>query len=254
MLGGFTDWVPYNIALWSVGVEFIAGFVLFLLWKQEGHAVVVVCVFVPLLVFLNLFSVRGQASVSVEYSRDFLLTFGMMRGIAGLMIGYLLFRLRGQARASEVNITQGPEGSFGLAVVATAAEVLCVAAIYVLVRTFFRTRADFVLVGLCVLLIFLWVLRAGLISRLLDNPYCGFLGAISFAFYAIHIPAIRLIFGPWVSAHIHDFTGLGRNEKLLLLLAVTVPASVFVHIYFEPVSRRWLRKGVPKLLHGFARS
>ena len=235
--------VRFNYPDWSISTEMAAGLLLFLKMKYNSDAARVFAIFAAIIIYTNIAATSGQIAAAFDYHQPLYGSIGLARGIAGILIGSLIFDYLSNPNRVQV------QHSIPRTALFTIAEVGVIWAIWVLITSLQQTKADFTLVALVVILVVLFVNGHGLVSRLLNNRYFGFFGSISYPLYLFHVPLLRFLFGPWLN-QLFPFTSLPRAEQETLYLLLLVPAATLIHLLIERPIMRWFKKRAPTPVNG----
>ena len=234
---GFQRVELINYVTWSISVELFAGLVLFLRLQYPGWISTIAAIAAIVACYSNIFSVIGHLDMTMVYNPTFYTSFGMQRGVGGILMGNLLYALFTHTRRD------GPVTLFHRLAL-TALEAGSIVVIAALIYAFNKTVADFaVLVMLCVMLVSLASGRS-FNSAVLNNRRTGYFGALSYSVYLFQLPVIYLLFGGTFGRHVFELGNLPLVQRELAFMAILIGLSVLIHHYVErPLSvrfRRWL--------------
>lgn len=225
-VGLFRHLPVINEPSWSIAVEFwISGFLLYsIIFFRARKTALVISSCSYLLLFLNSINSGYWHSVLT-----FIFSETMMRGIAGITWGFVLFSLKPSIK------------------IKNNAYLLFFQTVFIVAISYYLYKPNFSFTYPLVLFVSFLLLSIndeGLYGKLFSCHYLRWLGEISYSIYLIHTPVIIVMFSP-----LYKYcTYLGFSRKMIVLVCFTVilVCSNLVYKYFETPTRKWLYSKLKK--------
>lgn len=217
----------FNSPSWSLGCEQIFYFVfpflaLFFYKRQRLIGVLLACaVIVPVLM-----SLTDEANIRAYWYVNPLARF------PDFLVGMLLFQVYGWCHSKKISFTTAS----ALEVGAVGIFLLFYVVSEDLVPKVYRYSCYYWIPVSLVLLIF--SLQKGFISRILSNKYLVIGGEISYSFYLLHS---WMIFAYVQFIRRYDWQ-LSLYIAIPLILAATIGLSLLSYYYFEKPANRWVKR------------
>lgn len=220
--------LTWNFPAWTVSVELMVNLVAYCLLPR-GLRSLWLALAVILLYTLILNSSQHLGVHHQVYWNW--LNAGFCRGLAGFLLGWLVFRT--WRRVQDV-----PGSSTGFSV----AELLALGSlVLLLVRGPMDTTLDFAALPLMAGILLLLGMERGALSRILRTAPLQYLGRISFGIYLLHIPVQEVLHRLELSVPY-----LGLPMFMLLYWSVTIACAALVHAGVETPARAWMLGGMAR--------
>ena len=214
--GGLT----WNAPSWTISVEFFGSLAilgLLAVWRWRGIRAVLAAISIAGYAFV--FWHLGQLDASFE-TVGYLVNLGLVRCLAGVALGVLCLLLVRRYLARE---TLG-------ATTATALELIALATVLaIMIRPEYHSPWDAAFPLAFGVLVVVFALEAGLVTRLLQLPPLLYLGSLSYAIYLVHWPLLFVM---------QEQYGL----RPLLYYPAVLAGAVITHHAVEVPARRWLMR------------
>jgi peptidoglycan/LPS O-acetylase OafA/YrhL len=214
--GGLT----WNAPSWSISVEFFGSLVILGLvaaWRWRGIRVMLAAIAIVGYAFV--FRLNGQLDATFE-TVGYVFNFGLVRCLAGIALGVLcLLYVRRYLAGESIGTTT-----------ATALELLALAAVVaIMIRPEYHSPWDAAFPLASALLVVVFSLEAGLVTRMLQLPPLLYLGSLSYAIYLVHWPLLFVM---------QEQHGLSP----MLYYPAVLAAAVITHHAVEVPARRALMR------------
>ncbi|MBQ9376173.1 MAG: acyltransferase, partial [Ruminococcus sp.] len=208
------SYVNINGALWYISSMLICGYFVYYLYRLKKDIFVkfiapLCCIIIYSIIAKGIGCLCGNISHFTASG----ISFGLLRGFAGLSLGVIAFEI--YLKLSKVEFTK--KGS----VTITTLETLLYLLILAYTFKFGSTRVDFiflVLLFICAILSFLHSSK----NIIMNNPVTNYLSNLSYSIYLCHIPALKLL----------KLFSYAREYHFILLplfIGLTLALSVLVH-------------------------
>jgi len=217
--GGLT----WNEPSWSISVEFFGSLAILGLvaaWRWPGIRVVLAAIAIVGYAFV--FRLNGQLDATFE-TVGYVLNFGLVRCLAGIVLGVLCLLYVRRYLAPETIGTM----------TATALELLALSAVVaIMIRPEYHSSWDAAFPLASAVLVVVFSLEAGLVTRVLQLPPLLYLGSLSYAIYLVHWPLLFVM---------QEQYGL---PPMLYYPAVFVAAVITHHAVEVPARRALMRSSL----------
>jgi peptidoglycan/LPS O-acetylase OafA/YrhL len=185
--------------------------------------------------------------LDVHFGGHFL-NYGIMRGLGGMGLGYFLAKAyRFYTERIIPRSAMSVRRNFRITLGATLCEVCLIA--FLINNTMFHNMKfsnDFIFVIAFIALFWMFLIRRGFISRLLDNNFSVFLGKYSYSIYVMHLTVIStakfFISVPHPEfAQAHPFLNI-----IVIIVAAIVLGIITYHLVEKPaanyLAKKWRSK------------
>lgn len=247
---GLTNSVSNSVHTWYVCVLFWISLFYFCLFKLfDRKKVIFFTVIIIYISYVTIFQKLKGNFGSFETVVYGFLTVGMIRGIAGLGLGLIMgmiyekyiFNFAGNNRKT----------SMFYSVIFSIAEILILFILgNLLVFKVWKINNDFIFVPLFSILIWLFLIKKGIVSKLLENKVSDFLGKFSYSIFVMQGYLIVLFYTVFEA----NFKQLIIEQRFLTLVIgyiFAVCGGIIVYYLIEKPSSNWcknkfLNNGVQK--------
>ena len=248
---GLTNSVSNYVHTWYICVLFWVSLLYFCLFKLFDYKRVLF--FVAIMVYLSyvaIFQALKGSFGSHETVLYGLLTSGMLRGIAGLGIGLMMGMIYERYMCLH-KVNNNKTTSIFYPIIFSIAEIVILFVLgNLLVFKIWKINNDFIFIPLFVALIWLFLLKKGMISKLLENKISDFLGKFSYSIFVMQGYLIILFYTMFET----KFAQLIPEQRLLTLsigYIFAVFGGILVYYLIEKPSSNWcknkfLNNGVQK--------
>ncbi len=176
------------------------------------------------------FKIGGHSKVIYGF-----MDIGVLRGLAGIGIGYfisMLFKSKPVSNLSKLT-----------KLFITGAEVLLLSYLsyYMLFSTKFPMKTPFGFITTFSVLFYLFLIKQGKISNLLNNKVFNLFGNASYAIYLIHFPMFRILHFT-LYKHYSEFVNSHIYSVFVLQTILAIIVGIILHLYIETPITKYLNK------------
>ncbi len=220
---------------WYVSVLFWVSLLYFYVIKNFSKKIVDLIVPISV-VFCYAFLIhafKGNVTGHIE-SRYFIFNAGVMRGIAGIGIGYLIYNFLKTVKPYTQTVKNF--------ICYTLAEgILMFFVINNIIFHKIKYNSNFVIIVGFVALFILFLLKRGAISRILDNKYSAIMGRYSYSIFVIHMFVLDA-FSFYVWKPHPQFVEAHLYLNLVIPVICAVLAGIVAYHLIEVPAGRYLKK------------
>ncbi len=243
---GLTNSVSNYVHTWYICVLFWVFLFYFCLFKLFDHKKVMF--FTVIMVYLSYVAIF-QASKGSFSSHETviygLLTMGMLRGIAGLGLGLIMGMIYERYMFISLNnVKKKKKTGVFYCIIFSIAEITILFVLFnLLVFKILRFSNDFIFVLLFAILIGLFLVKKGIISRFFENKVSNFLGKFSYSIFVMQGYLLILF------SYIFSNKLMTEQRALTLFLGVlfAISGGILVYYLIEKPSFNWCKN---KFLNG----
>ncbi len=237
---GLTNSISNYIHVWYISVLFWISLFYFSLFKLfDKKRVMFSLVIMVYLAYVILFQAFKGNFGSPAIAIYGLLTAGMLRGIAGLGIGLIMGMIYEKYIPNTVRDDE-KTNTFHRIIFSIAEIVILFVLANLLVFNVWKINNDFIFVPLFAALIMLFLVKKGIVSKLLENKVSDFLGKFSYSIFVMQGYLIILFYTIFNA----NFTQVIVGQRILTLsigCLFAILGGILVYYLIERPSSMWCK-------------
>lgn len=237
---GFTNSVSNYIHTWYICVLFWVSLFYFCLFKLFDREKVIF--FISVMVYLSYVAVFQASKGNFGNPETIiygLLTVGMLRGIAGLGVGLVMGIIYEKYMINRTD--NNKKTNVFYYIIFSIAEIIILFVLgNLLVFKVFQMNNDFIFVPLFVALIGLFLVKKGIVSKLLENKVSDFLGKFSYSVFVMQGYLI-ILFYTIFNADFSEWIVEQRFLTLIIGCLFVVFGGILTYYLIERPSANWCK-------------